>query len=125
MADVKQLLIETLEDEFDLPVLQQGSLTVEDVYPDAFFTFWNNETNDENFYDDNETQTIWNFDLNYYAIDPDEVNDILLVAKSVLKEVGFIVDGVGHDIMSDNPSHTGRGITLLYIDRVESEAQNG
>ena len=37
--DVKMLLINTLSDAYDYPVIQQGSLSTDDAYPDSFFTF--------------------------------------------------------------------------------------
>lgn len=120
MTDVKMLLINTLTEAFGYPVILQGSLSTEDAYPDSFFTFWNNSTNDDEFYDNTETETIWDFDLNFYSTDPVEVNTILLEAKTLLKAVGFIPDGSGYDVMSDEPTHTGRGINLLFIERKQT-----
>lgn len=117
MVDVKLLLINTLKDEYDLPVIQQGSMSMDDEYPESFFTFWNNTTTDAAFYDDTETETIWDFDLNFYSDNPTSVNTMLLEAKTLLKGVGFIVDGSGYDVMSDEKTHTGRGINLLFIER--------
>lgn len=117
MVDVKLLLINTLTEEFNLPVIQQGSMSMDEDYPESFFTFWNNTTTDAAFYDDTETETIWDFDLNYYSDDPTSVNTMLLEAKTLLKGVGFIVDGSGYDVMSDEKTHTGRGINLLFIER--------
>lgn len=117
MADVKTLLINTLDDAFHYPVILQGSLSTEDVYPASFFTFWNNSTNDDAFFDNTETVTIWDFDLNFYSVDPDLVNTVLLSAKNLLKASGFIPDGSGYDVISDEHTHTGRGINLLYIER--------
>ncbi len=118
--DVKQLLIDTitpLVSSVDNIILQ-GSLSDQDEYPDSFFTFFNNATNDNSFYDNTETETIWDFDLNYYSTDPASVNSVLLEAKRLLKGVGFIVDGVGYDVLSDEPTHTGRGLNVLYIEKV-------
>ncbi len=120
LIDVKNLLIDTLKDEFQLPVYLQGSLSADDAYPASFFTFWNNYTDDSAFYDNTETETIWNFDLNYYSNDPASVNSVLLEAKHLLKSVGFIPDGSGHDVLSDEPTHTGRGMTLLFIEKVRN-----
>lgn len=117
MVDVKLLLINTLDDAFHYPVIQQGSLSTEDAYPDSFFTFWNNSTTDDAFFDNTETETIWDFDLNFYSTDPVLVNTVLLTAKKLLKSVGFIPDGSGYDVLSDEHTHTGRGINLLYIER--------
>lgn len=120
LTDVKQLLINTLVNEFHLPVYLQGSLSADDEYPAAFFTFWNNYSDDDAFYDNTESDVIWNFDLNYYSNDPASVNSVLLEAKRLLKSVGFIPDGSGHDVLSDEPTHTGRGMTLLFIQKVRN-----
>ena len=117
MVDVKMLLINTLSAEFPYPVIQQGSLSTEDAYPSSFFTFFNNSALDDAFFDNTETETIWDFDLNFYSVDPVLVNTILLQAKQKLKAVGFIPDGSGHDVISDEHTHTGRGMNLLYIER--------
>ena len=115
--DVKQLLIDTIA-SFNYPVYQQGSLSKDDEYPDSFFTFFNNSTNDDAFFDNTETRTIWDFDLNIYSLDPDIVNNTLTQAKPLLKAAGFIVNGIGYDVLSDEETHTGRGINILYIEKV-------
>lgn len=115
--DVKQLLIDTLE-SFGYPIVLQGTLSDEDTYPDSFFTFFNNDTVDDAFFDNNESQTIWDFDLNFYSNNPELVNSVLLEAKPLLKAAGFIVDGKGYDVLSDQITHTGRGINVLYIEKV-------
>ena len=123
MVDVKELLINTLNTNFkDYPVYLQGSISRDEAYPESFFTFWNNSSNDSGFYDNSETECIWDFDLNFYSSDPTLVNSVLLTAKSALKGVGFIPDGNGYDVMSDEATHTGRGINLLFIQNyLESE----
>lgn len=115
--DVKQLLIDTIS-SFNYPVKQQGTMSDSDEYPDSFFTFYNNGTDDDRFFDDQETVTIWDFDLNIYSVDPEVVNTTLRMAKPLLKAAGFIVNGVGHDVLSDEETHTGRGINVLYIEKV-------
>ena len=117
MADIKQLLIDTIS-SFNYPVKQQGSMSDSDEYPDSFFTFFNNETNDGAFFDNQESITIWDFDLNIYSLDPEVVNSTLRQVKPLLKAAGFIVDGVGYDVLSDEETHTGRGINVLYIEKV-------
>lgn len=117
MVDVKLLLLNTLNNEFGYPIYLQGSLSDEDDYPDHFFTYWNNDTADAAFYDNEETETIWALDLNFYSNNPVLVNSILLEAKKVLKAVGFIVDGSGYDVVSDEATHTGRGINLIFIEQ--------
>lgn len=117
VTDVKTLLIDTLDQSFHFPIYLQGSLSDQDEYPASFFTFWNNYTDDNAFYDNSETEVIWDFDLNFYSNDPALVNSVLVQAKQILKAVGFIPDGSGHDVLSDEDTHTGRGLTLLFIQR--------
>lgn len=118
VTDVKLLLINTLNETFkDYPIYLQGSMSVDDTYPASFFTYWNNSTNDDAFFDNTETETIWDFDLNFYSNNPLLVNTVLVEAKPILKAVGFIVDGAGYDVLSDEPTHTGRGINLIFIER--------
>lgn len=115
--DVKTLLIETLNG-FNYPIILQGSMPESDAYQDNFFTFWNNDTTDDDFYNNEETVTIWDFDLNFYSIDPEAVNATLIQAKKLLKAQGFIVNGRGYDVLSDEPTHTGRGMNVTYIEKV-------
>ena len=114
--DIKDLFINTLTNEFGCPVILQGSMSDDDEYPDSFFTFFNNSTTSEAFYDNKETETVWDFDLNFYSNNPDLVNSILLEAKTALKAQGFIIGGKGYDVLSDEPTHTGRGINVLFVE---------
>lgn len=122
VVDVKNLLITTLNSTFVdskteeslYPIFLQGSLSDDDVYPPSFFTYWNNGTSDAMFYDNQENVCVWDLDLNFYSVDPDLVNSVLLTAKRELKKVGFIIDGSGYDVLSDEISHTGRGMNLYY-----------
>jgi len=113
---MKDLLIETLE-SFRYPVIQQGTLSKDDPYPDSFFTFWNNDSYDGNHYDNDTVSYVWDFDVNFYSTDPALVNSKLIEAKAKLKQQGFIVSGKGYDVASDEPTHTGRGINVLKEER--------
>lgn len=115
--DIKDLLISVLEKNFSCPVKLQGSIAEDEEYPDSFFTFWNNDTLSDDFYNNAETTVIWDFDLNFYSTDPLLVNSALIEAKKKLKETGFIISGHGYDVMSDEPTHTGRGINIKYIEK--------
>ena len=50
---MKDKLIKILE-SFNFPVFQQGTLNKDDPYPESFFTFWNNDSADNEFYDNKE-----------------------------------------------------------------------
>ena len=112
---MKTKLIELLE-TFGYPVMLQGSMRESEKYPDHFFTFWNNETASNSHYDNDATSYVWNFEVNFYSYDPVVVNTKLDEVRRLLKQNGFVVTGKGHDIMSDESTHTCRGITVLYLE---------
>lgn len=94
------------------PVIKQGSLPPDEAYPDHFFTYWNNAPDGSGFYSNEETHIIWNFSVNFYS--EDDPIEKLMEAKRLLKQAGFIVAGAGYDVASDEPTHSGRGMTVLY-----------
>lgn len=107
-------LIELLE-TFGYPVILQGSLLPDEPYPDSFFTFWNNFSEGENYYDNDEKSTIYSYDVNFYSTNPELIYTKLREVKRLLKENGFIVSGDGHSVVSDEPTHDGRGLDVLYL----------
>ena len=113
---MKDLLIQLLQ-TFGYPVKLQGSIEADEAYPDSFFTFWNNDSYDNNHYNNNAISYTWNFAINFYSVDPDLVNSMLLQAKALLKQNGFIISGQVYDVASDEPTHTGRGINALIIEK--------
>lgn len=119
---MKNLLIETLK-PLGFPISQQGSLGDDEQYPSSFFTFWNNETYGDAFYDNEEHNDVWDFDLNFYSSDPELVNTKLNEAIRILKQHDFIVSGEGHDVASDEQTHTGRGINIKKIKK-KGELEN-
>ena len=110
---MEELLISMLE-ALGYPVRLQGSLLPDESYPDSFFTFWNDSADGTSYYSNNEGAIVWTYSVNFYSVDPVLVNTKLLEAKEILKAAGFTVSGAGYDIPSDEPTHTGRGISLLY-----------
>lgn len=113
---MEDLLIETLQ-SFGFPVRLQGSLLPNEPYPDHFFTFWNNDSYGNSYYDDDEHSTVFNYDVNFYSVNPEWVYSKLRAAKVALKSAGFIISGDGYSVASDEPTHDGRGINVLYLRR--------
>lgn len=113
---MKQELINQLQ-TFGYPVFLQGSLSESEKYPNSFFTIWNNETYDGNHYDNQPINYIWDFTIYFYSTDPALVNNIFLEMKTLLKSNGWIIGGKGYDVPTDEPSHTGRAIDALYIEK--------
>lgn len=114
---MKQKLIDLLKDEFKYPVKQQGSMSENETYPDHFFTIWNNDVPEGSHYDNKPVSFIWDFDVNFYSIDPEKVNKIMLEVRVLLTANGFVVNGKGYDVASDEPTHTGVGINVFYVER--------
>ena len=106
-------LIELLE-SFGYPVFRQGSLSDEEGYPASFFTFWNNLTEEGTHYDNQSHSETGDFDVNFYSTDPGLIYSKLIEAKKLLKQNGYIITDSGHDVMSDEQTHTGRGINVLF-----------
>ena len=107
-------LLKLLEDTYGYPVYLQGSMSSDDTYPDNFFTYWINESNDESHYDNNGNAIVWDYDLNFYSNNPLTVHSMMLNIKKLLKQNNFTVSGAGYSVMSDETTHTGRGINVLY-----------
>lgn len=110
---MEDLLISTLG-QLGLPVRKQGSLLANEPYPTHFFTFWNDSADGVSYYSNNEGAILWQYSLNFYSSDPNMVATKLLEAKALLKSAGWMVNGAGYDVASDEPTHTGRGLTILY-----------
>lgn len=108
------LFISALE-PLGYPIFRQGSMSKDDAYPDSFFTFWNNDSVSDDFYDNVENVIIWDLDLNFYSTDPILVDEMLVKAKQKLEKNDFIVSGYGYDVASDEITHTGRGINVRKI----------
>lgn len=113
---MKDALI-TLLETFGYPVRLQGSFAENEQYPDSFFTFWNNDTTDGAHYDNGAISYVWDFDVNFYSTNPTLVNSILLDVRTLLKNNGWIISGKGYDVDADEPTHTGRAINAIYVER--------
>jgi len=100
--------------KLNYPVFKQGSLLPDEPYPDHFFTYWNNSADGDSYYCNDESAIIWNYSVNFYSVDDLLVDSKLMEAKKLLKQAGFIVTGAGYDVASDEVTHSGRGIPVLY-----------
>jgi hypothetical protein len=115
---MKQKLISALE-TFGFPVMLQGTLNHEDAYPDSFITFWCNDTDDKDHFDNEATSFDWFFSVIFYSNNPTLVNTKPNEIRAVLKSAGFISQGKGNDVPSDEPSHTGWAMDFIGIEQNE------
>lgn len=111
---MEDLLISVLE-SFNFPVKLQGSLLANEAYPDSFFTFWNNSSYGESYYDNDEKSIVYSYDVNFYSTNPELVYTKIREVKSALQNFGFIISGDGYSVASDEITHTGRGIDVIFI----------
>lgn len=110
MVDILISILESL----GYPVRRQGSVTEE--YPPAFFTFWQVDSPDHAHYDNREYGTAWTFNVFAYSTDPALTYAMIDDARDLLKERGWIVPSRGSDASSDEPTHTGRAITVYFLE---------
>jgi hypothetical protein len=112
---MEDTLIELLS-SFGYPVYRQGSLSEGDKYPDSFFTFWNSDSPDHSHFDNDNYGTDWAFSVYFYSVDPDLVYQTISDARILLKQNHWIVPSKGFDVDSDEPSHIGRGLAVLFLE---------
>lgn len=115
--DVLHTLYEAIAG-FGYPVYLQGSMADDEPYPASFFTYYNNSSTGALYYDNGESAVVWDFDVNAYSDNPDTAQTMLMQVRDALRALGFVSVGAGYDIISDEPTHTGRGINATYIERV-------
>lgn len=114
---MEDLLIETLKSISPI-VFRQGSMAQDATYPDAFFTFWNDSSDGDGFYNNTETAIVWSYTVCCYGKKPSEVYKRLMEAKKALKTEGFVVTGGGYDVVSDEKTHIGRGIDVYFREQL-------
>lgn len=102
-------------------VYLQGTIDEDRAYPDSFITYFTNDTDDRAFYSNEVTSFDWTFSVIYYSNDPALVNTVPATITAALKNAGFIPQGKGRDIPSDEPTHTGWAMEFIITEYV---AQN-
>lgn len=112
---MKQKLIETLS-AFGFPVYLQGTLNPNDAYPQTFITFFVDSTNDNGHFENKTNSVDWSFSVILYSDDAEIVNTKPNEIRAALKAAGFIPQGKGNDIMSDEPTHTGWAMDFVITE---------
>lgn len=112
-------LLQTL----NYPVFLQGSLNANEAYPDTFFTFWNFETPESAYYDNDADRAIWGFWIYFYSTNPLLVETEPEKARKLLKQNGYILEGKANDISVDRPTHTGAFFTVFKFENYKGESE--
>lgn len=120
--NIKQHLIDTLA-VLPFDVFLQGTIAEGENYPEGFFTFWNDDVEPIKHYDNTEEAFAWTFTVIFYSSSPELVNTVPFEAINLLKKAGFIPQGKGMDIPSDEPTHTGRALEVVYIEKINNKGE--
>lgn len=106
----------TILESFKYPVYRQGSMSNDAEYPETFITFWNNTSDNHAYYNNDEYGTTWDFNIYVYSSNPSLAYSVLADVRAALKSAGWITPSKGFDVGSDQPSHIGRGLEILYLE---------
>ena len=114
--------LEEVFERLGVPYYRQGSFSSESDYEDvSFYTFWNPNSDERAFYDDEAHMATWHWDIFYYTSDPSTLYSGIDDFARLAKEVGFTVVGRGRDTQSDRPDYPGRTIRVIYIEDYQKQ----
>ena len=114
----KEQLIEIF-DGFGYPSWLMHTMPADEAYPDAFFTFLAVDAPFTAHYDNAPHAVAWAFMVGFYANNPALVDSVPLELARRLRAAGWIAEGLGEDVQSDEPTHTGKRITAYYVQHIE------
>lgn len=112
---MKQKLITALQ-TFGYPVFLQGTLNPVEAYPNTFITFFTDSTDDGAHFDNKTNSVAWAFSVILYSANPEIVNTKPDEIRAALKAAGFIPQGKGNDVLSDEPTHTGWAMDFITVE---------
>ena len=112
---MKELLIQTL-DILGYPVMLQGTLSDDAPYPDSFITFLTVDSFGTSAFDNETASTAWRYQVTFYSVDPALLATEAARIRATLKAAGFIPQGKGRDLPSDEPTHTGWTQDFYYLE---------
>jgi hypothetical protein len=115
---MKQKLIDILEQFCPNNVYLQGTIHPDVMYPSELVTFWTPSTDAAAHFDNAVTTINWTFSVIYYSDDPAKVNTKPFEIAAALKAAGFVQQGRGHDIPSDEATHTGWAMDFVCVERL-------
>ena len=95
---------------------RQGSFDKNAQLPASFFTFWNADTPEGGFYDDEAHKAVWVWYIYFYTNDASLLYSKLEDFITIAKEKGFIAEGRPKDLASGEDGYSGRYIKIKYIE---------
>lgn len=110
-------LLEEIEAEKGFPYFRQGSLSDED-YPDTFFTFWNFDTPNDKFYDNEERRYHELVQIGFYTNDANLIYSEIDNFRERAKAKGFHSTRAT-DAPSGKDTHFGRVCVLTKTNNLK------
>ena len=93
-----------------------GTMNPAEAYPDEFVTIWTDDVPAGVHFDNATGSYDWTFSVIYYANDAGLVNTKPDEIRAALKAAGFIPQGKGHDVPSDEPAYTGWAMDFIITE---------
>lgn len=99
-------------------VYLQGTVEAFEEYPKTFVTFFTTNTDDRSYFDNQLKSEDWYFNVILYSNDPYIVEEGRTVITDALKRAGFLPQGKGRDIPSDDPNYTGWSMDFIITEHI-------
>lgn len=108
-------------DGMGFPCWLMHTMPEDEKYPESFFTFLCTDAPFQAHYDNKPSAIVWTFWIGFYSSNPESVRTVPNALAARLRAAGWIVDSPGVDVESDEPTHTGRRITAVYVEPYEEQ----
>ena len=108
-------------DEMGYPHWLMHTMPAKQKYPESFFTFLAIDAPFKAYYDNHPHAIAWAFMIGFYSNNPLLVQSVPLELARRLQAAGWVVPGLGEDVPSDEPTHTGWRITAYYVQNIDEE----
>lgn len=117
---MKARLIAILE-EMGYPCWLMHTMPASMAYPESFFTYMAIDTPFKAYYDNRPHAVAWAFWIGFYSSNPALVESVPKELAARLIAEGWAVPGLGEDVQSDEPTHTGWCITAYYVQNLDNK----
>lgn len=107
--------------EMGYPYWLMHTMPASQRYPESFFTFLAIDAPFKAYYDNRPHAIAWAFMIGFYSSNPRLRKSVRLELVKKLQAAGFVVPGLGEDVPSDEPTHTGWRITAYYVQNIDKE----
>lgn len=110
--------LETIFDAMGYPWWLMHTMPADEIYPESFFTYLAGDAPFTEYYDNQPHAVVHNFMIGFYSSDPEKVEAVPLELAQRLRAAGWRFPGLGEDVESDEPTHTGRRFAAQYVQRL-------